>query len=206
MELITVDPVADAAICAGNPTVAPSAGEVITTVVAAVDVPVGVGSGVGGAGAGGAGAGAGAGAGVPLVVPPVLLPEELLPPGSLLPELLPPEAAPPELEPEDGGVLALPLEVPEDVPEPGLLAPVAGELAEGRVELADVVNELGPAEPPHPTIAAIKKKENNIRLCRMRTSENCVGTAALAVPLRETMDASTLVILGKLLRVSKDCA
>jgi|SRR6185312_3414044 len=179
MELMTVDPVAEAAICAGNPTVAPSAGEVIATTVAAVDVPDGVGSGVDGAGAGGGGAGAGVPVVVPDALPPgLLLPELVLP--EALPELLPPEAVLPELDPEDGGVLALPDEVPEEVPEPGLLAPVVGELTEGRVELADVVNELGPDEAPHPTIAAIKNEEKNIRLCRIHASANCVWHFAAA--------------------------
>jgi hypothetical protein len=105
---------------------------------------------------------------VPVVVP------DVLPPGALLPELAPPDAVLPELELEGGGVLALPAdELPEDVPEPGLPAPVVGELTEGRVELAEVAKELGPAEPPHPAIAAIKNEENNSRLCRILASADC---------------------------------
>ena len=108
-------------------------------------------------------------------------------PGVLLPEF--------ELEPED----AAPVDVPDGVP-----LPLADELPltrAGVIELAEVL--LYPPEPPHPTIAASREKESKTAVCRIRPPLAVTGAVLRPIPLREAMDASTQVTLGKLLRTPK---
>ena len=138
----------------------------------------GAGAGGAGAGAGGAGAGAGgAGAGGAELAAedeeeelleleaPVVLPDV-----ALLPEA--------ELDPEFEA--ALPPLVVADELEP--LPPVE-EVPLTRAGLAKVAVELLYPEPPHPAIAAIRKKENKTALSRIRASAYCDWRSTAANPI-----------------------